>query len=81
MTALKLKCVLIPPQLIKHAVRYVDSASGEIEVIATAHDIESKTTSPCQNKGGVGENQIHLNGGYTGNFTISGASLTTNATP
>lgn len=79
-TALKLACVLVPPQLVKHAVRYVDLENNKVEIQVTAHGFEIKTEGSCKNKEGVGENQIHSNGSYTGNITVEGGTLTTNAT-
>ena len=79
-TAFKLRCTNVPPQTIAHAVRYEDLGNGQVKVIPTAHGIESKTEGVCEGKEGVGSDQIHNNGSYTGSVTVStpnGVSLST----
>jgi outer membrane lipoprotein-sorting protein len=74
-TALKLKCITIPEQEIKHAVRYNNTETGGIKEITiewTPHGIKVTTENSvaCPTEGGV--TKVHENGLYTGKVTLKG---------
>jgi hypothetical protein len=83
-TIFNLACSRVPPQTLKHAVRYTgrsDTNPDGIEVQTTAHGYESITEGECKNKEGVGADQRHLNGVYTGNIIVhTPGGLTLNTT-
>ena len=70
-TALKLNCITIYPQEIKHAVRYENETTAgngktHVRLKVTAHGILNKTLGVCAEAPAT-----HTNGSYTGEITVS----------
>jgi hypothetical protein len=74
-TALKIKCVTIPAQIVTHAVRYnnteTKAGTKEITIEATAHSITTTTENSvaCPVPEGT---TVHEDGLYTGKTTVKG---------
>jgi hypothetical protein len=71
-TAFKFKCLSIPEQTVEHAVRYDQGGDNDIEIVATAHGIESTTTNSIACPTVSGETEVHTNGSYEGTVTVKG---------
>jgi hypothetical protein len=83
-TALKLNCVTIPEQEIKHAVTYkniTENGVGAIEVAWTPHSIKSITpdTAACPTESG--NEEVHEDGTYKGNVDLTGFKNTGHTEP
>jgi hypothetical protein len=71
LTAFNLKCVSIPNQTIKHAVRYEQVDENTIRVNATPHTITSTTTNSIACPTASGGTEEHIEKGlYTGTVDV-----------
>jgi hypothetical protein len=71
-TAFKFNCFSVPDQEIEHAVRYDQGGDNDIEIVATAHGIESTTTNSIACPTETGGTEVHTNGSYEGTVTVKG---------
>jgi hypothetical protein len=72
-SAFKLKCMSIPNQEIKHAVRYVNEtvpSPDHITIKMTAHGFETTTTNSVACPTASGGTEVHTNGQFTGDVTV-----------
>jgi hypothetical protein len=70
-TAFNLKCVSVPNQTIKHAVRYAQVDENTIRFEITAHSVTSTTTNSIACPTASGGTEVHTEGGlYTGTVDV-----------